>query len=206
MRPRRGKADDRLPEILEAATAEFIECGYIGARMDDIAARLGLSKPILYRHFKSKHALLEAVLQQELGTPYDQLGELIRRHDGPLIPLLKSIIARVNPNPTGTAAALPLFRLIVSEGFRVPEFAGQFFHRNLRPINATVQEIFARAMASGKMRKADTDFAARELFAPYFHTAFIMTLLGRENFDFWEGREYLAHALEAFCRSYEIAE
>ena len=118
--------------------------------------------------------------------------------------MLQAAIARTNPNPAGAQNALPLFRLILSEGFRVPTFAQDFYRHALRPVNEAIQFVFARAMAEGKMRKADPDFAARELFAPYFHTTVIVSLLGRQAFDEWRGREYLAYGLESFCRNYDI--
>ncbi|MFD7326370.1 TetR family transcriptional regulator [Streptomyces sp. NPDC059875] len=56
-RPRRGRED-----VLAAATALFRERGYDATSMSDIAARLGVTKAALYRHVKSKPALLRAAL------------------------------------------------------------------------------------------------------------------------------------------------
>lgn len=47
-------ADVRNRQILDAALAVFSERGFEAARMDDIAARAGLSKGGLYAHFRSK--------------------------------------------------------------------------------------------------------------------------------------------------------
>jgi len=206
VRLKRGQADERIPKILEAAAAEFVEQGFLSTRMEDIAARLGISKPIIYRHFPSKHALLQAVLDQQLNAPFDQLSEYVRNYAGPLKPLLQAIVARANPDMSTVVGAVKVFRLILSEGFRVPDFAERFFTTNLRPINETLQVLFRKAMTEGKMRKADPDFAARELVAPYFHGALIGAIM-LPSIDFgWKRVEYLEHALESFCRSYEITE
>jgi len=206
VRLRRGQAENRIPEILSAAAAEFIEQGFLGARMDDIAARLGVSKPILYRHYKSKHALLEAVLNRELHSPIQAAAEQIRQYRGPLKPLIKLLFARVNPYPAATLNSLPMFRLVLSESHRVPAFAEKFFRRNFRAVNEATQAVFKRAMAEGHMRKADPEFASRELFGPYMHVTIVMTLLGHAAFDEWRGNEYLTYGLESFCRNYEIAD
>ncbi len=205
-RLRRGQAEDRIPEILSAAAAEFIEQGFLGARMEDIAARVGVSKPILYRHYESKHALLEAVLDRELHSEFSRAAEQIRGYTGPVKPLLKAVLARTNPDPAATVNALPMFRLVLSEGYRVPAFAEDFFRRNFRSINEAIQAVFTKAMAEGRMRRPNAEFAARELFGPYMHMALMMTLLGRDAFDEWRGREYLAYGLDSFCRNYEIAD
>lgn len=52
---------DKQQRILDAASEEFFEKGYTGARLDRIAARLGVTKPFIYYHFRDKADLLAAV-------------------------------------------------------------------------------------------------------------------------------------------------
>lgn len=49
-------------EILDAALTVFSEKGYEGALLRDIAASLGITKPALYKHFESKEALWNAMI------------------------------------------------------------------------------------------------------------------------------------------------
>jgi len=49
--------EGRRGEILDAALAVFQEKGYAGGTMRDIATRLGLTEPALYRHYAGKEAL-----------------------------------------------------------------------------------------------------------------------------------------------------
>jgi AcrR family transcriptional regulator len=60
--PRRLPVEERRALIVEAAGRLFGDRGYEGARLDDIAAAAGVTKPILYRHFESKRALYLALL------------------------------------------------------------------------------------------------------------------------------------------------
>ena len=50
--------------ILEAAEEAFGQSGLNGARMDDIAARAGVSVGTLYNHFSDRDALLKALIVQ----------------------------------------------------------------------------------------------------------------------------------------------
>ena len=50
--------------ILDAATAEFAERGYDGARVDDIAARTRTTKRMIYYYFGGKKQLYSAVLER----------------------------------------------------------------------------------------------------------------------------------------------
>lgn len=61
---RRLKAAERRASILAVAKVLFADRGYHGASVDDIARRLGVSPAVLYRHFASKEALYEAVLDE----------------------------------------------------------------------------------------------------------------------------------------------
>ena len=54
---------ERRESILQAAQRLFSEKGYHGVSIDEIAREVDVSPAILYRHFKSKKVLYEAVLQ-----------------------------------------------------------------------------------------------------------------------------------------------
>jgi AcrR family transcriptional regulator len=58
-RRRVGRAE-RERQILDAAIAVFGERGYQNASMDQVAERVGVTKPVLYTHFGSKRGLLLA--------------------------------------------------------------------------------------------------------------------------------------------------
>jgi len=47
--------------ILEEAVKLFYERGFSGTTLDDIAGKLGVTKPFIYTHFRSKVELLEAI-------------------------------------------------------------------------------------------------------------------------------------------------
>lgn len=50
--------------MIEVAEEVFAERGYSAASMDEIAERVGVSKPMLYEYFDSKEGLLLACIQQ----------------------------------------------------------------------------------------------------------------------------------------------
>jgi AcrR family transcriptional regulator len=62
-RPRNAAATKAL--LLEAATAEFAEYGFAGARIDRIAERAGANKRLLYVYFGDKNQLFDAVVQEQ---------------------------------------------------------------------------------------------------------------------------------------------
>lgn len=53
-------------KIIEAAIEVFFEKGYDGASMREIAEKAGLTKPMIYYHFKNKEALYLGLLEDNL--------------------------------------------------------------------------------------------------------------------------------------------
>ena len=81
--PRRTRltAERRRESILNAATEVFAAAGYRAAKVSDVAARIGVSEPVIFQNFGSKEALYAAVLDRvarsitgELQAQADQHG------------------------------------------------------------------------------------------------------------------------------------
>lgn len=80
----------REQEILDKARQMLMERGYNALNMDDLAEAVGISKPTLYQHFKSKDDIVaqvvadwygsfEALMEQSLGkSPLGQLLDNMR--------------------------------------------------------------------------------------------------------------------------------
>ena len=55
-------------KILQMAMRHFAENGYEGARMEDLAERVGISKALIFQHFGSKHALFMEAYKQAVSS------------------------------------------------------------------------------------------------------------------------------------------
>lgn len=53
--------------ILEAATEEFIARGFDGVRMEHVAKRAGFNKALVYKHFRDRKGLFQAVLESAIA-------------------------------------------------------------------------------------------------------------------------------------------
>ena len=54
-------AAERRETILRAATEVFAQAGYRAGKVSDVAARVGVSEPVIFQNFGSKAALFAAV-------------------------------------------------------------------------------------------------------------------------------------------------
>jgi AcrR family transcriptional regulator len=63
-RRRRLPAAERRETILRAASAVFAESGYRAAKVSEVAARVGVTEPVIFQNFGSKAALFAAVIER----------------------------------------------------------------------------------------------------------------------------------------------
>ncbi|MDI3307309.1 MAG: TetR/AcrR family transcriptional regulator [Acetobacteraceae bacterium] len=70
--PLSARAAATRQRILDAALAEFADKGLAGARVDEIAARAGANKRMLYAHFGSKEDLWLTVLERAYAAKREE--------------------------------------------------------------------------------------------------------------------------------------
>ncbi|HEX4834530.1 MAG TPA: helix-turn-helix domain-containing protein [Trebonia sp.] len=97
-------AAERRETILRAAMAVFGEAGYRAARVSDVAARVGVSEPVIFQNFGSKAELFAAVLERAAAEARDSLDDLAAS-PGPASGLLAHVLARPPAHPPGGHAA-----------------------------------------------------------------------------------------------------
>src|SRR3954451_23397630 len=79
--PTQTARGERRERILASATSLFLENGFHGAGIDDIAAAAGVTGPAIYRHFKNKNAVLVALFDR-LAERLTEILESVSTHDG----------------------------------------------------------------------------------------------------------------------------
>ena len=88
---RRGRPGHSLESLLEVAVEAFIERGYDATSMDDVAARLGVTKSAIYHHVPSKVDLLRMALDRALDALFAVTAEA-GASTGPAIARLEYVV------------------------------------------------------------------------------------------------------------------
>lgn len=108
----------RREAILNAATELFLAAGY-EIKMDEVAARAGVSKKTLYAHFGTKLSLFEAVVRRNSAS-FIAATELRRERD---LTALLSHYADQFQLHSFTPEGLQLHKLMVAEVSKHPDLA-----------------------------------------------------------------------------------
>ena len=116
--PRTARVEAQRKRILDAAQQCFIEHGFHGASMANIAETAGMSAGLIYRYFENKSAIILAIVEEQLVL----LREEISLNDRPELPqLMADNYARTCGAQRGMNAALLLE--ISAEATRDPQIA-----------------------------------------------------------------------------------
>lgn len=164
----------RPQEILDAAMGVFADKGFARTRMEDIAARAGVTKGTIYLYFENKDAVFKSIVRSSIG---DQLGEVVAQVDafkGPTADLLKIALQAIGQFVLmSDRVVLP--KIIVAEAGTFPELA-RFYRAEIidRGLD-TFCRIVERGMSRGEFRRTAPEHVARLCIAPILLSAFWRT-------------------------------
>lgn len=192
---------ERFEKILVEATRLFSENGYAGTRMSDIAAAIGVTKPIVYRHFDSKQSLFEALVQRVLSEQIKGACEQIDTHAGSARTLLDKL-ARDARTSLLMPGALAPWRIAVGEADRFPDLAEFLRTGFLDPILASITGLFEKSLKNGELSGADAATLARLFCSPIATVAMLLATFGEDNDQLFDIDAYLTAHVDGFWRGW----
>lgn len=143
----------------------FVEKGYAATRLDDVAARAGVSKGTLYLYFNSKEALFKAVVGDIVLPNMDVAEEMLARHTGPAADQLRDILDYWW-NSHGDIHLGALHKIIIAEAGNFPEIADYFSRTIILRGRELIRCVLERGIATGEFRPVDVDAAIEIIVAP----------------------------------------
>jgi TetR/AcrR family transcriptional regulator, cholesterol catabolism regulator len=90
-RRRSRPSNDRRQQIIEVSTELFRERGYHVTSLEDIAERIGFTKPAIYYYFKSKEDILFAIVEEIVDEAYERIAS-IAAGPGPCVERLRALL------------------------------------------------------------------------------------------------------------------
>jgi AcrR family transcriptional regulator len=196
-------SNERFERILVEATRLFSENGYAGTRMSDIAAAIGVTKPIVYRHFDSKQTLFEALVQRVLSEQILGACHLIDTHTGPTRPLLDRLVRDARQALSAPGALAP-WRIAVGEADRFPDLAAFLREGFMDPILKSITGLFQRAIDNKEMSRTDAATLARLFCSPVATIAMLLATFGETDDQLFDIDVLLAAHVDGFWRGWAV--
>ena len=167
----RSASGDSREAILQAAQRLFVEKGYPGISMREIADAVGVTKAALYYHFRDKEQLFLALLESVL----EELSALIEAscsEESSCRRQLDTFVYQVMALPSERRASL---RLASQElGNLDAATRGRFIETYHTLFIDRITAIFAEGVARGEFKPIDPQVATWALLGmmyPYFHVS-----------------------------------
>jgi TetR/AcrR family transcriptional repressor of mexJK operon len=167
----------KAEQLMRGARKVFMERGFEGASVDEIARAAGASKATLYSYFPDKRQLFQAVVQA--GCLVQGGGVKLGRIDAdePVEAALRRIageFARSVLSP----GALEMFRTCIAEAGRFPDLGRAFYEAGPGKARKQLIDFLDNAVTTGELRIEDTALAADQFGALCKARLFVWALLG----------------------------
>jgi AcrR family transcriptional regulator len=191
----------RPQELLDAALVEFVERGFSGARLEDIARRAGCTKGTIFLYFEGKEDLFKSVVRQTMVPLLESAESLADQHHGSAESLLAALLRhRWRGMMSTVASALP--KLMFAEAGHFPDLARFYHDEVITRSRAPIERAIRLGIANGEFREVDVEDVARLALAPMllaatWRHAFSRHLGGSDSLD---RESYLETSLEVLLR------
>jgi AcrR family transcriptional regulator len=153
--------------ILDEALTLFAENGYDGTGVEPIAEKVGIKAPSLYKHYKGKEDILNALIDNAEARYEESFGS--EQHIGK-IPESREDFVRVTMERILFTMRDPMIRKIrkflVQEQFRSDRLAAITTRHQLEGVQKMYTRIIEGMMEKGLFVKDDPALLATELVSP----------------------------------------
>ncbi len=161
-RPVRGRprSAEKTAAVLEAAAELFLEQGYIGTSMDQVARNAGVSKQTVYSHFSSKDQLFSAAVRHKLEDyfPEKAVGKLSTHTVETDLLAVGEAYGELMFNPESIA----MFRLLTSAADHSSHLAQLFWDSGPQELLERLIDFLSAWEEKGALAFDDPEWAAME--------------------------------------------
>jgi AcrR family transcriptional regulator len=189
-------AKDTKDRILTAALEMFSQNGYNGTNIRELTASLGLVKSSMYRHFESKEAIWNALLDEMIAYYAERFGS--SEHLPPVPDSLDGLVAmtmRMTDLTIHDEKIVMTRKLLSIEQFRDERARALATKHFLTGLTDMFTQLFAAMMDKGLLRRDDPQMLAFAYTAPI---SALIHLCDREP----EKTEEAIAQIEAFSRHF----
>lgn len=162
---RERRKEARPGELLEAALDLFVEKGFAATRVDEVAARAGVSKGTLFLYFPSKEELFKAVVRENIAGRFAEWNSELETFVGTTSDVLRYCY-QVWWQRVGSTKASGITKLMLSEAQNFPEITRFYQQEVIQPGQALIRRILERGIARGEFRSVNLDYAVYLVLAP----------------------------------------
>jgi AcrR family transcriptional regulator len=155
----RPKSEEKKQQIFHAAVHLFLENGFDGTSMDEVAERAGVSKQTVYSHFQNKEELFSHCISHKCDC-YGLSPELLD-DDRPCADVLRATAHKFSELLL-SPEALRVKRICCANAETQPTLSALFFEAGPKAMIDLLSDYLTRQSSSGRLEIDDPGTAARQ--------------------------------------------
>jgi AcrR family transcriptional regulator len=159
--PRHRLAYAATRERILTTAADVFQQGYHATSLDDVAVRLGVTKPAIYHYFPSKEHLLSELYDRVVSLSVARLKAIARTDSPPVEKLEAMLRAHIGL----VAEQLPLFTVFFREEKNLPEAYRRQVLPKQRAYGRMMVDVYREGVRAGAFRDVDPVVATSALLA-----------------------------------------
>jgi AcrR family transcriptional regulator len=192
----------RPGEILDAALKVFAEKGFAAARMEDIAARAGVTKGTIYLYFPGKEEMFKTLVRESIGATLTGVIQQAGSFKGTTREFLTFFLTTVGGVlQHGERVVLP--KIIIAESGNFPELARFYRAEVIDKAMAMMTGMIERGIARGELRPLAPEHVARLCIAPVILSAIWRSTFAQIEDAPFDYRKFLATHLDVLLKGLE---
>lgn len=161
----RRRAEARPDEVLDAALQLFTEKGFAATRMDEIAARAGVSKGTIYLYFPSKEAVLEGLVRRAIVPVASSALATLADFRGDPRHVIATVIKSMG-HQLADPRILAVPRVLLREVLGFPHLAEMYRIEVLDRALPVLEQMIRNGIEDGYLRPLDPALTIRSLVGP----------------------------------------
>ena len=193
----------RPGEILDAALTVFAEKGFAAARMEDIAAKAGVTKGTIYLYFPSKEEVFKSLARQHVGDTLTDAMERAKDYQGSVRDFLAMMLA-IMAEKIERAHLAVLPKIIIGESGNFPELARFWRDEVIDKALAMMSGLIATGIERGEIRDLPADvppeYVARLCVAPLVMSIIWRSVFAATDTVPFDYRKFLSLHLDVLMR------
>lgn len=204
--PPSAAAERSETAILAAARALFLEAGYAGANLDQVAQRAGVARQTVYNRFGGKEAMFRAMFEDHWrrfnrAEALDDLGFNVRAGDlrAALDRIARALLAFLDGSDQ-----IAFTRLVIAESRRLPWVAEAFHRLGKGPAVESFAEKLDLLQAAGVITCPDTRLAARQFIGLIQEFVLWPQVMATGEAEAPDRERVVAEAIEMFVARYGV--
>jgi AcrR family transcriptional regulator len=178
---RRRRKAERPGEILDAAFEAFADRGYAATRLEDVAARAGVTKGTIYLYFATKEKLFEDMVRSHSAGLLADADAIFASIEGASEQKLRALLHFFYSRIVADRRGREILRFMLAEGKLFPQLVAEHYRDFVTPMLGMIAALLEEGVRTGRFRADLNPETVRVVIAPTVFLSMTRLIFGEAS-------------------------